>query len=557
MERLGAVYTPSDLALWVATESVSYARRRFDILSACDLACGDGELLNALKLVSPDIPTIGIDVDELALESAKMRRQSFTRLVSADAIFPPRYCSAQAHWQTMLDGQQPNLYLLNPPWGIDFRRKRKQLQRLGYTLASGQFDSFEIFCEAVIRFAQVGAIVAFILPDSIFYPEKRKFRELLLNECGLLTIARLGEGFFEGVYRATAIIIGQKGAPQNHNDVRCLRLTPSDRAHIFSKKSSLAAIAKKRTHIVKQRRFTEDAEARFNLDLRQSEESTINRFRIFEPVWCDWLKSARGIELSKSGKVAICPKCKHANPFPRNSLLTTCNFCSLGFTADEQNRRIIIAPASSARRNVSPIIVGEDVTRYSARPSRVIFNDVAGIDYKVHLHRRTPRMLVRKTGVGLKAAIDESGSYSNQVVFAYYRDDDTTPDFFLYYVLGVLCSRITLGYFLKTHGETEWKSHPYVTQKIINSIPIPVFTQGSQMEKQARAIADAARYFGSSAKKDFGEDVFIDCLVAGLYKLSTKDCRWVGDVLNEAQALEPIRTLRLPCYELLRPHIVL
>jgi len=188
--------------------------------------------------------------------------------------------------------------------------------------------------------------------------------------------------------------------------------------------------------------------------------------------------------------------------------------------------------------------------------SRVIIQQISGINYKQAAHRATPRILVRKTGLGIKAALDTSTDYTNQVVFMYHSPDKKVPAFFLHYVLGVLCSRVTLAYFLRTHGEVEWKSHPYVTQKIINDVPIPLFTAGSRLERQAHAIADAVKFFCETGVKDKTKDVFIDCLVAGLYKLNRDDCRWVTNVLNEAQSLEPIRTLRLEGYELLTPHFV-
>jgi len=209
--RLGAVYTPSALAEWVASEALLYAMQKHESVLACDPACGEADLLFALNTVKPHSKSIGFDIDAHALKRARARNTNGMILVEANSIVPSRGESIKKHWNKILGNKTPNLFLTNPPWGIDLHVSRKTLEESGFNLATGQFDSYEIFCEAILNFAQRGSIVAMILPDSVFYPEKRKFRQFLLKQGNLLLIARLGEGFFEGVYRATTVIIMEKG----------------------------------------------------------------------------------------------------------------------------------------------------------------------------------------------------------------------------------------------------------------------------------------------------------------------------------------------------------
>jgi hypothetical protein len=54
-------------------------------------------------------------------------------------------------------------------------------------------------------------------------------------------------------------------------------------------------------------------------------------------------------------------------------------------------------------------------------------------------------------------------------------------------------------------------------------------------------------------RHDSAEDLRVERLVAGLYGLSDEGCAWVLRVLEDAEALEPIRTLRLPDPRLLKP----
>lgn len=550
--RLGSYYTPGDLALWVAERAVGELPQNQRRLVAFDPACGDGALLRAVRTSNPRIRAIGCDVDARAVAQAQRNRGC--KIFKYNPLLPRRGSTVEAHWHDALGGVQPDLFIMNPPWGIHLNGHLERLRK-HYALATGQFDSFELFCEGAIRSAKSGAILAFILPDSIFYTEKQKFRQLLLESIHLRLIARLGEGFFEGVFRSTTVIIGKKSTRGGRRYVGCLRLTPKDRVRVLRRLESFESITQKRLHYVDQSRFYEDARKRFDLDVRREEFSTLRKIRVIETTWSDWLRSARGVEISKNGGVAICPRCHCARPLPREGRTALCEGCARAFVINSSNRETIIFAHHDAPHGSRRIIVGEDVDRYRVEPSRMIKPGVAGIDYKPFLHKKRERILVRKTGLGIKAALDYSGNYTTQVVFMYFREDPDVPQFFLYYVLGLLCSRVILAYFLRTHGETEWKSHPYVTQEILNSLPIPTFVQGSWKEKQARAIAETAYAFTQQPERSLAADVFIDCLVAGLFRLSRSDCRWIYSVLNEAEPLQPIRSMRLNSPDLITPHL--
>ena len=58
--------------------------------------------------------------------------------------------------------------IANPPWGADVGFSPADLRALGYKLAKGQFDSFDLFVELCLSVAPEGAVLAFILPDAPF-----------------------------------------------------------------------------------------------------------------------------------------------------------------------------------------------------------------------------------------------------------------------------------------------------------------------------------------------------------------------------------------------------
>jgi hypothetical protein len=347
-------------------------------------------------------------------------------------------------------------------------------------------------------------------------------------------------------------VIFRKGAAAPEHSVSCFRLTREWRSKILSGAAALDEAQESLAHPVRQERFARDPLARWDIDVQEGEERVLRLLSFSAIPWGRWLKSGRGVELSKWGKVVLCPGCGRASPLPRPPRLCLCGACGRRFMSDSVEQQQITRPLRGGDEGWHPLIVGEDVDRYRCIPGREIRLGVEGINYKNSDTFRMRKLLVRKTGVGIKAAIDESGAYTNQVVFHYTPAGDAPP-FLLDYLLGVLCSRVLFAYHLKRLGENEWRSHPYVTQKVIEALPVPEIREGTWQWAQAQAIAEAAGRRSSVDRNDGEDDLQVERLVAGLYGLSTEDCAWVLGVLDGAQSLEPMRALRLPDPALLRP----
>ena len=540
--NLGAVYTPASLADWVARLFIEKSALPSSAV-VCDPACGDGELLRAVHFNRPDTVLLGIDLDRSAIDRASER---------AKEKFFFRNCDALQHdakrgipsWSSLFGQQMIHGIIANPPWGADLSGSRKEFTSIGYTLAKGQYDSWNLFVEAALHNLGQHGTAAFIIPDAIFLPEHTRLRELLHQNTQILLIARLGEGFFRKVFRGTTIVIFRKGFPARDHQVEVLRLNKQDRTAVLSGSNTLDAIRKEKSHCLPQYRFKNDPSERWDIDSSASEEVRIHAFTAKRSNWTKWLCSGRGVELSKFGKIYRCPVCQFARPASKRKIVTCAN-CGHIASPQEFHKDQIVKQEKSGP-NAFPFLVGEDVGRYFASPSRHIIKAVAGINYKtedVYNHRR---LLIRKTGVGIKAAIVNKPSMTNQVVFHYYENPDAnTPPFFLSYCLGVLCSRTMLAYHLRTNGENEWRSHPYITQKVIAGLPLPLPKQGTRTWKQAQGIAnlvDSALAKGTITKS---LDLKIEALVAALFDFDESSYSWITDVLNQAEALEPIRALRL------------
>lgn len=117
------------------------------------------------------------------------------------------------------------------------------------------------------------------------------------------------------------------------------------------------------------------------------------------------------------------------------------------------------------------IYVGENIRRYGINGECYIRPNIEGINYKNRDLYNPPKLLIRKTGLGIYGAIDYTGSMTSQTVYIlkYADQDNATP---LEYYLALLNSRVVYYYYLKVYGENEWKSHPYLTKQIIYALPI-------------------------------------------------------------------------------------
>lgn len=530
---IGSVYTPTALAEWTATQLLRYVSSN-QVLRILDPACGDGELLASMVRISDrPVELCGRDVDPVAIEAASDRIEGPADFAVADSL---RTCTlANLGWE-------PDAVIINPPWGSPGKDSRRQLQATGYELAKGQFDLYEIFVERLVK-AFPDVPMAFILPDSLFLPEHTKLRRFLLENTKVLFLARLGEGLFPGIYRGTVVLVLRSG-PSKDGDVECFRLQPEERRAFLTGGSSLETIRESRSHMVPRQRFASNPNVEFTLDVRANEPAVDKMLAKRGTDWDEWLWIGRGIEIGKHGKTLRCNECGKYRAVPRKGLepTTKCSDCDTIFPVESEIHQIIRHRQARLEPDWNPIIVGEDVDRYCCKPSREVLVDLPGIRCKDPEMLQRPKLLIRKTGVGLRAAVDHSGTLTIQTVYHFIPRDEL-PCLMLDYLAGVLNSKVMLAFHLRWSGECEWRSHPYVTPSTIKTLPVPTpFKDVNILSDQATQIAGLARRRSNGEKVD----AQIEALVEDLYELSSRERHWVKKVIGAAQSLRGIVEMRDP-----------
>lgn len=525
---MGAVYTPDLLARWVASLLRRHSMR--PIRSVLDPACGDGALLEAVEAEASELESVvGIDLSANATTRVRGRWGDRATTVVADSL---RLTPAAA--------READAVIMNPPWGSELELPRSELRALGYELANGQYDSWDLFVEWSVRTMPAGTTVAAILPDSIFLPEHEATRRFLLKHTRLNAVARLGEGWFEGVFRGVAVVVYTTGTVDD-GEIDFIRLPYDARRRIRSGHTAIDEEVARVKTVSRQGAWAADPGANFMPVGSAQAAQIIRHIGSRGGQWTTWVKASRGVEIGKSGALARCGMCGiHRQP-PRVGD-PRCNAC--GSTSSWEVVKATSLEAPPDTTEWVPLIVGEDVCRYDASPSRWLRLGLEGVQYKDASLYSGPKLLVRKTGLGLNASVDTSGSFTTQVVFHYVPRRDA-PEFVLDYLEGMLCSRVLLAVHLSRSGETEWRSHPYVTPKVLSTLPIPTPKPGTPDWLQAQAIARAARNVRSTDMESRPQAEYaVDRLVAGLYGLDSDGCAWVDSVLAGTQSLQAFSHLR-------------
>ena len=348
---------------------------------------------------------------------------------------------------------------------------------------------------------------------------------------------------FDHVNRACAVVICENLPPHQNTKTDCFRLTPETRKGILSGSITFAEAEKRLAHSVPQNRFIQNGGNLFDIDVTVSEERILNKLRRSGTTFKSILTNARGVELSKYGRVIKCPNCGNWQPKP-NTEKSYCKHCC--FSLDMQHIAVQRIVSTEKFEKYQPFIVGECIQRYFLCPSFWIDPDKIGLNYKKLEIYESPKLLVRKTGVGISATIDYTTALTNQVVYIFHLQHNTIPHISLETCLGILNSRLMYYYLVKTHGETEWRSHPYVTQQQILDLPIPF---GSTKETFNEAnLAGIHHEVKSCCTANSGIspeiDAKIERYVANLFGLSKADYETIYSTLTSVQALLPVRALK-------------
>lgn len=533
-QKYGVVYTPHTLSDFVATLLKRVIGNQ-SLKAVLDPASGECSLLNAAKRAFGDTcEYIGIDVDQDAVNSTK---DIFT-IIHNDAILPYNVKRPTAdYWKGKLP--EINAIIANPPWSSEKIYERTTLEKAGYTLVAGQYDSYVLFIELAYNILCDNGVMAFIIPDSLFDAQNERLRKFLLENTQINIIARLGEKIFDEVNRATTVIICKKASPSPDNETICFRLSTDARKDYLAGKGSLTSFFDKSNHSVMQARFMRNTGYNFDIDAHSEEEELLAKITAETIDWDHIFSFGRGVEISKSGKIVYCPTCNYAQGYKKKQMDAgekVCTHCGaiIPLTADATHNVITLSPDAESTR----IYVGENIRRYEINGECYIRTNIDGINYKNLDLYNPPKLLVRKTGLGIYGAIDYTGSMTSQTVYIlrYVSENNTTP---LEYYLALLNSRVVYYYYLKVYGENEWKSHPYLTKQIIYSLPIRPYL-ADELDHQIIQLSTVLMQ-----AYDYQTDLQLEQLIMQKYGLTEEEKVLISDEMNRLPNLSAVNNMKM------------
>lgn len=589
IKKNGVVYTPSSLAQYVAEKVIEYffdsltknPNKHYDRsiynsilrnIKIIDPACGDGELLVAVwkalnqklanifnhndTLPNPVHALCGIDFDQNAILMTERRIKALSNvntisgelnLISTNSLCPFDQESFNLGWEEIKKRFNAkhgfDILIANPPWGADISSYESRLSPKEFSLYKGQFDTSDLFVELALSIIKPGGYFAFIIPDSLFSYERASLRKKILEETEIKFIGRFGEKIFKNINRGTAVLIGSNHKPNRKATVDCIRMTPTFRKKILQGDATFGDAERKLQHKVPQDRFANNKDFLFDIYLREDEQQTLHRLSDCKATFRDFLFNARGVELSKYGKICRCNFCGLWLPYP-NPAHPRCPHCKSALVLSHTDKCNIIN--KKYLRGYEPIIVGENIKRYCVTSPYWIVTNKVGINYKNRSIYSGSKIVVRKTGVGLLAAIDYQNSLTNQVVYIFKTKDDHNSHFPIELFLAIMNSRMMYYYLVKSYGETEWRSHPYLTQKQI--LDLPMFTKDSSLGSYTKIVDNITQLLKSYLldQSDLPPDIDarVEYLVAKLYGLSRDDYKYIFDTLEEVEELIPVKCLK-------------
>jgi predicted RNA methylase len=478
-KNLGSVYTPHHLAVWLARHVKSLGCLPNTIV---DPAAGVGALLEASALVFPTARLFGLDLDEQA-HTQLVARGWAARAEPCDALL------ADDWFATFNEGSK--LVFSNPPWGAKVDSASADAYKRVFANATGAFDTFDLFVERTIKSLERGDWAALFLPDSILLPNHARTRRLIQENTLIHSVTRLPEGTFPGVSMGCVAIVIQKIAIPNGNSIKFSRISRSNYFSVRPTPSKIEAYRLRGQSEVPQSQWLGSSAATWhgnhtNLSELNLPSSLIDHCsEVSGSTWDLWFTTGRGLEIGKKALVK-------------------------GY------------PPVSISDEMIPIAVGEDVSRRSVAPSRLLSMRAAE-DLKMKKELMPgQRLLVRKTGIGIKASI-ATDVVTTQTVY-HFRAKSNAPTYALHYAAGFLTSRVLIAIHLAKTGETEWRSHPYVTQKVVRDLQLPIPNAGSKQEKIAKEIAAISESL--HLREDLDLEDRLDLLVSELLGHSEELVTW-------------------------------
>ena len=400
----GVFYTPPELAERLADDVVG---RTWDQRSAAqradfrvlDPACGAGAFLTpALATLSrrwgakASAMVWGADTDRAALEVAR-----WTLAMKGHA--PGLIHGSALHTLALRPGF--DVVVGNPPWGqkgVRVKKERKRELAARFPSSAGIFDLFRPFVELAVRVLRPGGRLGLVLPDIVLLKNYEPTRRMLLAEMSIERIEHLGRAFGDAVMDSVLLVARRTAAARTQRvEVRMHG-------------------ARRSVHSLLQADFAANPRATFNLGLTPPRRALVDRLARF-PRLGDVYEVHEGVH---SGNM-------RRELFVDGPVDESC--CPIVVKGSEVDVRGIHWAGRYLRRSAA-VRIGQNGVYASLGQAR--------------WHER-PKVLVRRTGDRVIAAVDDEGIHASNNFFLVLPRSAAAPGLPL--LARLLCSELITWWF--------------------------------------------------------------------------------------------------------------
>jgi Eco57I restriction-modification methylase/restriction endonuclease TaqI-like protein len=456
-----------------------------------------------------------------------------------------------------------DLVVGNPPWGADLDRQQKDrvVERLGLDNTQ-DWDSFELFTALGMAFLKPGGRLALVLPDTFFSPEKAKTRELVLAGGTVERINDLGPDWFDDVRMGTVLLQLRRGEPDRGSTFRSVLLSGDLRRKAIAGKVPLSQIETKLGRSIPQDRAMNRSDFEIEVFRSVRDDEIMGRMLEASLPLAQLCDRGRGEEMSKSGLLWVCPSCLTStvpatkrkadprNPDGPKYQEKDCPSCGLALSETNVSEQFLVGPETPTEENGRiGYVDGDDLTHrwQTVEPRKSIDLGLKGFPYKDSRLYADPKILVRKTGVGIMAAYDTGGARFPQTVF-FYRLKAAAKDqgYREPFVLAALLSRTMAYYLFKRYGQIDpARGHAHVTHKRLEALPIPAvdFDDPGQRARHDEIVELGERLLASDAEIGGPEDIRIELLLRELWGVSGEDGQHINFELAQVPESQTLREL--------------
>ncbi len=551
-KSLGIYETPPFLAEFLALV-IQFFTMEFSLI--LDPASGSGNLLAPFCKNENVTDLYAIDTDEIGLLLAE---------IGILARIPHKY-DKRIQLHPMLSdflsldlSHKIDLVVSNPPWGIS-PASLQQYDREKFPASyKNQADSWALFLEKSAQILEEKkGLLAFIIPNTLcLNPNFEGIRRFLLQSFTILFILNLGEGIFPLVTQPAMLFIARKTpAPQDHAIlVQVFRCSDRQESRVKQLSEWLPRTAEELKRFLlssekfNQLSFLTGTGSRFEIFSRTEESHLIQKiYSNSHYTFGDFVTNSRGVEIGKRAEVIQCPECKKWNPPPKWSIelegkCASCTHCKTKIWDNSSLKKVniikqITHPHTDHIPDMAEILVGEQISKFLIKGHNYIRTDLEGIYYKPNHIYNSPKILVRKTGREINAAIDWENRMTVQVVYIFQLKSRLPSQIPIEILLCILNSSLLLFVYFHRFGDPEKRSYAHYIQAHLKLLPMPDLGELSgPLLFQIENIIQGHPKFGQCGLSD-NEQRNLDLIINRLYGLTPEDIQIVEKWTNEFLSL--------------------